>query len=185
MAKATTKKGARPKAAKTRTAEPPEAIPSDNPAPVAKTAAPAARTTAPAARPAAAGAARTSGGDAKDALQRAIERQSQLQLMIKTSGSARLWAENMRRLKIVILFVWFGFWGFIDSFLSIGHRVSHLLHLPHRSASHDVIVIEGALAEGLVSAGIGVAIGYAILKGFDRINIDHAAANRVNRNNRN
>lgn len=104
-------------------------------------------------------------------LEQAIERQSQLQLMIKTSGTARHWAANMRRLKIVILFVWFGFWAFIDSFLSIGHRLSHLMGLPHRSAAHDIIVIEGALAEGLVSAGVGVGIGLLIVWGLGHINI--------------
>ena len=117
----------------------------------------------------------TPGGKAElggqTALQRAIARQSQLQLMIKTSGTARHWAENVRRLKIVILFVWFGFWAFIDSFLGIGHRLSHLLALPHRSAAHDVVVIEGALAEGLVSAGVGVGIGLLIVWGLGHINI--------------
>jgi len=111
------------------------------------------------------------GSDGQTALQRAIERQSQLQLMIKTSGTARLWAENVRRLKIVILFVWFGFWAFIDSFLSIGHRLSHLLGLPHRSAAHDVIVIEGALAEGLVSSGVAVGVGLLIVWGLSQIDI--------------
>lgn len=114
--------------------------------------------------------------DSQTALQRAIERQSQLQLMIKTSGSAMLWAENMRRLKIVIIFVWFGFWAFLDSFLSIGHRVSHLLSLPHRSAAHDVIVIEGALAEGLVSAFIGVAVGLLIVRGLNVIDLGQPSA---------
>lgn len=104
------------------------------------------------------------------ALQRAIERQSQLQLMIKTSGSAKLWAENMRRLKIVIIFVWFGLWSFLESFLDVGHRVTHSFGIvSHRNANHNVLVIEGALWEGFFSMLVAVSIGLLIVKGLNLI----------------
>ena len=112
------------------------------------------------------------GPDTQTALQRAIERQTQLQLMIKTSGTARLWAENMRRLKIVILFVWFGLWTFLEAFLDIGHRVTHMFGIvSHRSANHNVLVIEGAIWEGLFSMSVAVAVGLLIVKGLNLIDM--------------
>lgn len=106
---------------------------------------------------------------AKDPLQASIERQSQLQLMIRTQNSARAWARNVRQMQVVLLFVWFGFWTFLEAFLDIGHRVTHAWGLQsHRSAKHDVLVLDGALVEGLFSATIAIGVGLAIYKGVQK-----------------
>lgn len=128
---------------------------------------PAGKTTRPATPNSAGNAAPE---QAKTRLQAAIERQSQLQLMIRTSGTSQMRAHNMRRLKIVMLFVWFGFWSFLESFLDVGHRVTHAFGIvSHRNANHNVLVIEGALWEGVFSAAVAISVGMLILWALKRI----------------
>lgn len=132
------------------------------------------KSSGPAGKKARPAAAKPSGdaapGQASTRLQAAIERQSQLQLMIRTSGTSQLRAHNMRRLKIVILFVWFGFWSFLESFLDVGHRVTHTFGIvSHRNANHNVLVIEGALWEGVFSAIVAISVGMLILWALKRI----------------
>lgn len=114
--------------------------------------------------------ARTSGASkTKDPLQASIERQNQLQLMIRTQNSARAWARNVRQMQVILLFVWFGFWSFLEPFLDIGHRVTHSWGLQsHRSAGHEVLILNGAIVEGLFSVIVSVGIGLAIYKGVQK-----------------
>lgn len=106
---------------------------------------------------------------AKDPLQASIERQSQLQLMIRTQNSARAWAKNVRQMQVFLLFTWFGLWSFLEPFLDIGHRVTHSWGLQsHRSAGHDVLIVNGAAIEGLFSLIVAVGVGLLIYKGVQK-----------------